>query len=226
MPDNGQSPENEFDRRLEDLGDHVEYPPTPDLAASVREGLQGKDRRRPSLAGWVAAAVVVLISLPVLAGIVFSGGSGGGGAVGSSSNSGDSGGGGAAMESADAPAETTSDSSAMKEETPADSEEDMIVEKEADQGLSESAGETATSTASPGAGFGFGEGIPFREARELSDPPLLLPTSSEYKRPDEIYVGRPPNQDDFVLVYAPREALPQLGDSDVGAILTEPGPFQ
>jgi hypothetical protein len=34
MPDNGQSPENEFDRHLEDLGDHVEYPPTPDLAAS------------------------------------------------------------------------------------------------------------------------------------------------------------------------------------------------
>lgn len=94
MPYNGQSPENEFDRRLEDLGDHVEYPPTPDLAASVREGLQGENRQRPSLAGWVAAAVVVLISLPILAGIVFSGGSGGGGAVGSSSGSGDSGGGG------------------------------------------------------------------------------------------------------------------------------------
>lgn len=218
MPDNGQSPENEFDRRLEDLGDHIEYPPTPDLAASVREGLQGEDRQRPSLAGWVAVAVVVLISLPVLAGIVFSGGLGGG-AGGGGVVSGDSGSGGAAMESADAPTETTSDSSAMMEETSAGSASSggAMTEDEA-QGVS---GGSVGSKASPGAGFGFGEGISLREARKLSNPPLLLPTSSGYERPDEVYVGRPPNQDGFVLVYAPRGSSPRLGESDAGAILTE-----
>ncbi len=92
-----------------------------------------------------------------------------------------------------------------------------MTEEEA-QGVS---GESVGSKSSPGAGFGFGEGIPLREARKLSNPPLLLPTSSGYKRPDEVYVGRPPNQDGFVLVYAPRESSPRLGESDAGAILTE-----
>ncbi len=42
-----------------------------------------------------------------------------------------------------------------------------------------------------------------------------------YERPDEVYVGCPPNQDGFVLVYAPRGSSPRLGESDAGAILTE-----
>ncbi len=220
MPDNGQPPDNEFDRRLEDLGDHVEYPPTPDLATSVREGLQGEDQLRPSLAGWVAAAVVVLISLPILAGIVFSGGLGsGGGAAVSSSDSGASSGGETTTEQADAPAEETS----------ALSEEETMAEEEADQGLAESAGGTAASSASSssaasseslGEPFEFGYVISLKEARELSNPPLLLPTSPGYKRPDEIYVGSQPNQDGLVLVYGIRETSPQLGDSEIGAILT------
>jgi len=65
--------ERDLDRELQDLGPRVEYPPAPDLARSVRSRLEaersegnGRGRRFPPWAGWaVAAALVLLVAVPV-----------------------------------------------------------------------------------------------------------------------------------------------------------------
>ena len=86
-------PDRDFDRELRDLGPRVEYPPVPDLARSVRGRLEADDgAAAPSARGpqlwWIAAAIALLVALPVFASILnttggaFSGGAaaGGGGA--------------------------------------------------------------------------------------------------------------------------------------------------
>src|SRR3990170_4683976 len=62
-------PDRDLERELRELGSHVEYPPTPDLARTVRgrldEGEEPAPRRfrlpLPALK-WAAAAAVVLIA--------------------------------------------------------------------------------------------------------------------------------------------------------------------
>lgn len=83
-------PDRDFDRELRNLGPHVDYPPTPDLARSVRGRLEAEDgspetstRSGPQLWWIAAAALVLLVALPVFAsvannlGSAFSGGVGG-----------------------------------------------------------------------------------------------------------------------------------------------------
>lgn len=87
-------PDRDLDRELRDLAPHVEYPPTPDLARSVRDRLRAEnaDTGAPARTGpqlwWVAAAaLVLLVALPALAVVVttvgnsLSGGAGGGAVV-------------------------------------------------------------------------------------------------------------------------------------------------
>ena len=64
-------PDRNFDRELRDLAPHIEHPPTPDLAGSVRDRLEseGGTTGRSTPAGpnlwWVAAAaLVVLVAVP------------------------------------------------------------------------------------------------------------------------------------------------------------------
>lgn len=68
LPDRG---DRNLDRELRDLGAHVEYPPTPDLAGPVRSRLDAEARSPapparsgPSLWWIAAAALVVLIAVP------------------------------------------------------------------------------------------------------------------------------------------------------------------
>ncbi len=90
-------PDRDLDRELRDLGPSIEYPPTPDLAGSVRSRLEADDgaaappARGPQLWWIAAAAIVLLVALPVFASILntmggaFSGGAaagGGGGGAG------------------------------------------------------------------------------------------------------------------------------------------------
>lgn len=89
-----------LDRELRDLGPRVEYPPTPDLAPSVRERLEAEDgthgtpARGPHLWWFVAAVFALLVAIPVFAWIVSTtGGSfsaGGGGMAGGAGESGGS----------------------------------------------------------------------------------------------------------------------------------------
>jgi PASTA domain-containing protein len=66
-------PDRDLDRELRDLGPHVEYPPVPDLARSVRgrletetSGTGSPPRARPQLWWIAAAALVVLVAVPVV----------------------------------------------------------------------------------------------------------------------------------------------------------------
>ena len=92
-------PDRDLDRELRDLGPRVEYPPTPDIAGSVRgrlgaeAGIPGSPpRSRPQLWWIAAAALVLLVAVPVfsLAMHEIGGGafSAGGGAAGGAAGSG------------------------------------------------------------------------------------------------------------------------------------------
>ncbi len=66
-------PDRDLDRELRDLGPHVEYPPVPDLARSVRDRLEAEvggpaspPRARPQLWWIAAAALVLLVTVPVV----------------------------------------------------------------------------------------------------------------------------------------------------------------
>ena len=76
MPDSERPQENGIEQELRDLGARIEYPPTPDLARSVRDRLDEQEGGRstgrgfwPSLLSprWaVPAAALVLVSLALL----------------------------------------------------------------------------------------------------------------------------------------------------------------
>ena len=66
-------PDRDLDRELRDLGPRVEYPPVPDLARSVRGRLETEvdstgspPRARPQLWWLAAAALVLLVAVPVV----------------------------------------------------------------------------------------------------------------------------------------------------------------
>jgi len=88
-------PDKDLDRELRDLGPRVEYPPTPDIAGSVRGRLEAETngagsppRSRPRLWWIAAAALVLLVSVPVFSlalrdtgGVFSAGGDAAGGAA-------------------------------------------------------------------------------------------------------------------------------------------------
>ena len=70
-------PDRDLDRELRDLGPRVEYPPVPDLARSVRGRLETETggtglppRARPQLWWIAAAALVLLVAVPVFASVL------------------------------------------------------------------------------------------------------------------------------------------------------------
>ncbi len=77
-------PDRDLDRELRDLGPRVEYPPVPDLARSVRGRLETETggtglppRARPQLWWIAAAALVLLVAVPVVSLAVRGTGAGG-----------------------------------------------------------------------------------------------------------------------------------------------------
>nr|MDQ3304056.1 hypothetical protein [Actinomycetota bacterium] len=89
-------PDRDLDRELRDLGPRVEYPPTPDLASSVRGWLEAESGGPGSPAlplprfWWIAAAALfLLVAVPVVSlavrgtggGGMLAGGAAGGGAA-------------------------------------------------------------------------------------------------------------------------------------------------
>src|SRR5918998_5261253 len=64
-------PDRDLDRELRDLGPRVEYPPVPDLARSVRGRVEAESagspaRTRPQLWWIAAAALILLVAVPVV----------------------------------------------------------------------------------------------------------------------------------------------------------------
>jgi hypothetical protein len=89
-------------------------------------------------------------------------------------------------------------------------------ESEGDAALAPSAGGPRPA----GGELGFGNRISLREARtRVVAGELLLPET--LGKPDEVYAGKPPDEEGVTLVYSARSGLPPLGDTGIGLILTE-----
>ncbi len=110
--------ERDLDGELRDLGSRVDYPPVPDLARSVRSRLETEAggpgspaRSRPQLWWIAAAALVLLVAVPVLS-LAIRGMGGGASSVGGSAAGGgavESGG----QEAAEAPGSTRSEDGSL-----------------------------------------------------------------------------------------------------------------
>ena len=224
-------PDREIERDLEKLGEKVQYPPTPDLARSVRQRLEEQPARGrawiPTLPPrWAAAAAVLLF---VLAVPVFS--SAARDALSGIFSPGESGGASGGMESA-APrdGEVSPGRAEVQEETNAQ----MYVE-DTDGAMASSAGSgeaeyggplpsSAGGAVSIGADLGLGERISLRQARERAGAPILLP---DLGKPDEVYALPPPHEGGVALIYRARPGLPALGGTEAGLVLIElPGDIQ
>lgn len=220
-PDREPNIENE----LRGLGPHLGYPPTPDLASSVRARLDaersrgdGRDRRLPAWTGWaVAAALLLLVAVPVLS-LAVRGGLGAGGMAGGAAESG------------------RGDVTVVRDEragVPGPGNEPTTYAQGAEAGsagaASVSSGEAASAYPSRGGrpplgeGLGLGERTTLREARTRSEAAILFARSPRLGTPDEAYdrAGVP----GFTLLYRERyrgrPRLPGLEDTRVGLILTQ-----
>jgi hypothetical protein len=194
MPDR----ERELERELRELGSHIEYPPTPDLARAVRRSLDEEGTARPTRSRrfwsslpslrWAVAATafLLIVAVPTLSPAMRATVTGwfeAGQTVGSGQAAGG------------------------PREVPA-------AESGGDAALAPSAGEPRPS------GEGFGERISLREARTgVVAGELLLPET--LGKPDEVYAGKPPDEEGVTLVYDARSGLPPLGDTGIGLVLTE-----
>jgi hypothetical protein len=205
-------PDRDLERELRELGSHVEYPPTPDLARTVRgrldEGEEPAPRRfrlpLPALKWAAAAAVVLIAATPALSPAMrdtvagwFEGGQAAGGA-------------GEALSSGSPGGEVT-----MMEDG-GGSPADAARPNSGGQIMPGSGG----GSRPPVGNLGYGERIPLREAqtRLAGSEPLLPETLGA---PDQIYAGGSSRNDGVVLVYRANSGLPSLGGTGVGLVLTE-----
>jgi hypothetical protein len=196
------SPDRDLERELRELGSHVEYPPTPDLARAVRRRLDGEETGRPARSRtiwpslpssrWaVAAAAIVLLAAAPLLSPAMRDAVNGWFEAGGTAGSGQSAGGSAALES------------------------------KGDAAEAPTAGRSGSGQGGRylGAGLGLGERVTLGEARSRTEAPILLPRAAGPGEP-EVYAGDP-REDGVTLVYRARPGLPPLGTTEVGLILTE-----
>jgi hypothetical protein len=212
-------PDRELERELRDLGSRIEYPPTPDLTQAVHRRLDQEEGERrparsrltwPSLLSFrwavVAAALVLIVAVPVLSPTVRATVAGWFEAGQAADGTGEPVSAGRGGDAAQAP-------SAAQGESRADSPQPA------------SGGPLMPSAGGPrslGEGLGFGERISLREARtRVVAGELFLPEMSRLGKPDEVYAGKPPNEESVTLVYGVRPGLPPLGDTGIGLVLTE-----
>lgn len=174
MPDRENDMDRNLEQELRDLGAHIEHPPTPDIARTVRRRLEEEEasRRRgfwsrmPSARWAVAAAILLILVVPMFSPAFR-------GAVSSVFVS--SGAGGASSQSASPAGEAGSDAPASSSEDSPDS--------------ASSAGSATSGAAGTGSSGGeVAEVITLEEARSRTEGLLLLPELGE---PDEVYaLGR------------------------------------
>ena len=215
-------PDRDLERELRELGSHVEYPPTPDLARAVRNRLdEGEAPRRVwfdlPVVRWAAVAAVVLIAtVPALSPAMRD-------TVAGWFEGGQASSGGQAADGAG-------------EASPAVREEASQGGSGAEVTLMGEGGNHPADAARPGSGgrpmpssgggarpsegnLGYGERISLREARtRLGGSELLLP---ELGVPDQVYAGGSSWNGGVVLVYRAESGLPSMGDTGVGLVLTE-----
>lgn len=219
-------------RELGELGSRIEYPPTPDVARTVRRRIdaerpeQQRDHRqlrsrlrafaRPK---WVAAAAtLILLSLTILSPATRSTVSDSVSSLGTPGDAGRAAGGAGGAAGAGG-AGASGDPEAQYAEGATTQHGRMA----ASDGASAAASSGASSLPArpPGAALGLGEELPESEARARVDG-LLLPETPELTgERGVIYAGGPSEADGVVLVFGPDPGLPPLGDTDVGLLLAE-----
>lgn len=202
MPDEERRPtEREMEDLLREVGSRADYPPTPDAARAVRQRLESDpdsdglrpppDRRWFRSPAMRWAAAVVLVAALGLPTLFIA------------TRGGDfslfwaGAGGSSAGVSGDEAA-----SSGMSEEGEA---------------LPDSAAgpSGAAMSGKLGGGLGLEGRVSLKKARELATFPVLL---RGLGGPDEVYVV---DRDEVVLVYRASSALPEMGDTGVGAVISE-----
>ena len=222
MPDREHE---ELEKELGEIGSRIEYPPTPDVARTVRrrldaESMQRRRRRLRSFATpkWAAAAALtLLLSLAALSPAMRSTISG------SVLSSGASGGAGEAAGGAGVPRD---DSYQYATETqPQPDREDSSGGAAA--GSLAAGGSSDGPEAPPGSGLGLGENLSRSEARARVGELLLPETPELTAEPEAIYPAGPSEGDGVVLVFEPEPGLAPLGGTDVGLLLVEvPGDLE
>ena len=213
-----------IERALLALRHHLEYPPTPPLARSVRRALEGpRPRSRPWATGLpgrrglavTLAALLLVVTLalapPVrvvaerlgLRGIFL---------VELAPSSG--------MPLISDPA-ATSAPPATPSPTPGD------------RRMGERSGEAMASPtpSDPGRALRLGEPVTMDEARRRAPYRILVPTLPELGEPDLVYVSGPGNAPRVALIYEARPGLPAVEETGVGLLVVqfrgdlEPGTF-
>lgn len=214
-PGRGREDFDRLERELRELDASLDYPPTPDLSASVRQRLEEEAlpaAPRRSLPFWAVAAAVlaVFVVVPAISFAVFEPFGGGG-----MSGSGDSGGGQVAGSGGDAAPEQAQEDAAL-EEAPSSggTEEDSPSAAGPDSDLPSSASGSAPPL---GKGLGLGERISM-ETAEVRMGGLLLP--SGLGRPDEVYATEGPTGNGVAFVYGNRDDFDQQAEN-AGFVLTE-----
>ena len=227
QPDKGR----DLDRELRGLGPHVEYPPTPDLAGPVRGRLDAEAgrpvspvRSGPSLWWIAAAALMVLVAVPVFS-LALRGGMGAGGMAGGSAQ-----GGGDAV----SPGEQVADGGSETANEPTTYAREKQADSAAGASASVSSGASALDGQAPsvtpggrrilGEDLGLGERVALREVHARSEAPILLPRSPRLGKPDEVYdrAGAP----GFTFLYPARyyggpPGLPPLDDTRIGLLVSQ-----
>lgn len=198
--------ERDLDRELADLGFHIEYPPTPDLARSARRRID-EEAARQARRGWfgslpaspkwaaAAAALVLILAVPVFSPAArdtlsswLVAGQGVGGAAGEAAKGASSG------------------------------QEMQASETDSSADLPAGAGGTGRTLEGK---LRLGERITLQQARAGADGPVFLPRTPKLGKPDEVYATGLPEQGNVTFVYRARPGLPPLGDSGIGLLLTQ-----
>ena len=234
MPDSRRDNGWDLEQELRDLGPHLEYPPTPDLARAARLRLEAEDEARENRRGlfwlpvlsprWaVAAMFVIVLAVPALSpdardalsGLFVTGGASSGAGGGAA---------GAGGKATGAEADKVMSGQAESQAAPSEAQD---IPQSAAGGQPES---DQAASGFPARGSGIGEAslgfttkrITLQKARSRAgDAQILLPRAPMLGDPDEVYAAAPSDAGGVTLVYRARSGLPPIGETGIGLILTE-----
>jgi hypothetical protein len=188
-------PDKELERELRELGDRIEYPPTPDLSRAVRRQLDEAEARERSrsrrfwptlpLQRWaaVAAMLMLVVAVPILS---------------------------PSLRATVIGWFVTGQAASTGQEDKAAGEAKGGAPEKPVEALQPSSGGDIKTL---GKDLDFGERITLREA----DVRILLPRTPKLGKPNEVYAG----EGGVALVYRARPGLPSLADSGIGFLLTQ-----
>lgn len=213
MADPRRVSDPELERRLADLGESLAYPPTPDLAARVRQRLEASPRStfwaafRPLR---LAIAVATTLALVVLATLLL---------VPSTRT---------VASRLGLPGIRITYLSAVPTATPTTTRLPTPRPTPSERGREGGAAATPLPTPRPsptpvllGTRLNLGEEMTLDQVRSRVPYSILLPTLASLESPDAVYVGSLPVGSQVSLVYRPRPDLPEVGASGVGLLVTE-----